>query len=80
MAGNEIETALRGIFQRLFKVSPAEVRDDTRRGQLEQWDSLGHLELLEALRQEFQIDIPPEQAVDMETVRDVKRVVTALRA
>jgi acyl carrier protein len=77
---NNLDATIKAIFQRVFEVRPEEVDDQTRRGQLERWDSLGHLVLLEALREEFLIEIPPEQALEMETVEDIKRVVNALRS
>ncbi len=74
----DLNAKIKAIFQRVFEVRPEEIADQTRRGELERWDSLGHLVLLEALREEFRIEIPPEQALEMETVQDIKRVVTAL--
>lgn len=75
----EIDARVQSIFQRVFELPPGSgLSPKTRRGQLERWDSLGHLELLEALRKEFGIEIPPEQALEMETFADVTRVVGAL--
>lgn len=75
----KLEAAIKAVFQRVFEVPLEEITDHTRRGELERWDSLGHLELLEALRKEFRIEIPPEQALEMETVQDIKRIVTSLQ-
>src|SRR5436190_14830775 len=66
------------LLQRVFEVAPRQLRDETRRGELDRWDSLGHLALIEALREEFAIDIPPELALSMDTVADVKRITSAL--
>jgi acyl carrier protein len=66
------------LFERLFEVGPRQFRDDTRRGDLDRWDSLGHLTLVEALREEFGRDIPPELALNMDTVADIKRIMSAL--
>jgi len=75
-----IDAALPAIFERLFGLDPASLNDQVRRGELERWDSLGHLELLEALRLEFGVEIPPEQGLDMETVADVKRILRSMGA
>ena len=77
---NDLDTRIRGIFQRLFEVRPEGISDQARRGDFDRWDSLGHLNLVEALREEFQIGIPPEEALEMETVADIKRVISALLA
>ncbi len=66
------------VFQQVFEVKPDQLTDETRRGDFERWDSLGHLALIEALREHFSIDIPPEQALDMESVGDTKRIVSTL--
>ena len=76
---NNLDATIKAIFQRVFELRPEEITDQARRRDLERWDSLGHLVLLEALQEEFHIEIPPEQGLEMETVADIKRVVTTLR-
>jgi acyl carrier protein len=75
---NDVELMIKTIFLQVFEVSPGEITDQTRRGELERWDSLGHLVLLESLREEFRIEIEPEQALEMETIKDIKRLITTL--
>jgi acyl carrier protein len=67
------------LLQRVFEVGPGQLGDETRRGDLDRWDSLGHLTLIEALREEFGLDIPPELALSMDTVDDIKRIMSALQ-
>ncbi len=73
---NNLDGRIRAIFQKLFDVGPGIINDQTRRGDLERWDSLGHLDLVETLRVEFQIDIRPEEALEMETVADIKQIIS----
>lgn len=75
---SNLDATIQAIFQRIFNAQPEEITDHTRRGELQGWDSLGHLELLEALQKEFGIKIPPEQALEMEAVQDIKRILTSL--
>ena len=75
ISDNNLDGRIRAIFQQLFDVGPGIINDQTRRGDLERWDSLGHLDLVETLRVEFQIDIRPEEALEMETVADIKRII-----
>lgn len=77
-AEDKLEARLRSLFERLFNIDPDQVTDQTHRGELEHWDSLGHLDLLEALHLDFHIDIPPDDALSMETFADVKRTVRKL--
>ena len=76
--GKSLALGIEVVIQRVFKLRSDQLRDDTRRGDVERWDSLGHLTLIEALREAFAVEISPEQALDMETVADVKRIVTDL--
>ncbi|HLB88936.1 MAG TPA: acyl carrier protein [Terriglobales bacterium] len=78
MRETDLHRAIQAVFGQVFEARPEEITNQTRRGDLERWDSLGHLVLLEALREEFRIEIEPEQALEMETVGDVKRVLTTL--
>jgi acyl carrier protein len=66
------------LFRRVFEVGPRQLRDESRRGDVDRWDSLGHLTLIEALREEFGVDIPPELALSMDTVADIKRIMGEL--
>jgi acyl carrier protein len=77
---NGIDAKLKQVFADLFEVSADRVVDTTRRGEFERWDSLGHLDLMEALRKEFGVTIPLEQALEMETVGDIKRIIGSLVA
>ena len=58
---NDVELMIKTIFLKIFEVPSGEITDQTRRGELERWDSLGHLVLLEALREEFRIEINPRR-------------------
>ncbi|MCG3127981.1 MAG: hypothetical protein CHACPFDD_02854 [Phycisphaerae bacterium] len=73
-----LDSTLKRVFCSVFDVTPDAVTDQTRRGELERWDSLGHIDLLEALRNEFQFEIPVDQALEMETVADIKRILRSL--
>lgn len=74
MKDTDLDVAIKAIFQRIFGVRPEDIHDQTGWNDLERWDSLGHLELIEALREAFQIEIGPEQALEMGTVGAIKRV------
>jgi acyl carrier protein len=73
-----LNNRIEAIFARLFQADPAKLGDQTRRGELPRWDSLGHLELQATLEKEFQIEIPVDDTLTMETIADVKRTVEKL--
>lgn len=69
------DTKIKAIMARLFEVRPEEITNNTRRQEVERWDSLNHLALLGALETEFQIKIPADLALEIESFDDVKRAV-----
>ena len=75
---DDLDPRLRGIFARLFPVDPAALDDGARRGELDGWDSLAHVELVDALEREFSLCLEPERALEMETFGDVKKVLREL--
>ena len=75
---NDIDVRLRRIFAQLFPVDPAELEDDARRGELDGWDSLGHVDLVSELETQFSLRIDPEKALEIETFGDAKQVVAQL--
>ncbi len=75
-----VDTAVEALLASVFEERPEALTDGTRRGDLDRWDSLGHLRLVAALREAFAIEIPSEEALDMETVADIKRIVRSLIA
>ena len=75
---NELDNRIIAIFQQVFQASPEALTDSARRGELPRWDSLGHLELIASLEREFQIEVPADDALTMDTVGDVKQKVARL--
>ena len=73
-----IDVRLREIFSKLFPVSAAELDDDARRGELDGWDSLGHLDLVSELEAHFAVTIDADRALDIDTFGAAKRVVASL--
>jgi len=75
----QINDRISRVFERTLRVDREKLSDRTRRGDLEEWDSLGHLVLVEALSEEFKVNISPESALDMETIHDIKLVLSKLQ-
>ena len=70
-----MDQRLRSVFATLFRVEAGELTDNTRRGALPGWDSLGHLELVVALENEFGMTLSPDEALEIETFADARNVV-----
>ncbi len=78
--GETFEKRIHEVVARTFHVQIDHVNDDTRRGGLEEWDSLGHVNLMSALDEEFDVRVRPERALQMHTIGDVKRIMHELAA
>jgi acyl carrier protein len=51
---------LRGLFVETFKVDANDVRPDLQLGELPQWDSMGHMDLMVGLETRFGVEINAE--------------------
>jgi acyl carrier protein len=75
---HDYDKRIYATFCSVFHVTPDTLTDQTRRGELEEWDSLGHAELLEALSEEFNVTFSVETALAMETLHDIKQIIASL--
>lgn len=57
-------------------VAPPAVPDEARIGHFERWDSLAHLRLILALEQQLGRRLDPDEAVGIESIRDVAALLT----
>ncbi len=71
----DVEKRIGEVFRVALRLPERDYPDETRRGELEAWDSLGHLALMQALSDAFDLEVTPEQALDLETLGDVRRFV-----
>ncbi len=51
---------LRGLFVEIFHLQPGDVGSETQFGELPQWDSMGHMDLMVALESKYGIEISAE--------------------
>ncbi|MBX9689139.1 MAG: acyl carrier protein [Candidatus Obscuribacterales bacterium] len=63
------------VFQETLKVKVGKIALDSRRGDLPEWDSLGHILLVEALGNKFALKISADDALNMESVADIVRII-----
>jgi acyl carrier protein len=71
-----MEQKILDLFAVLLQVSPDAVDDGTRPADLERWDSMQHLILVSGFEEEFDLDLDPEDLVEMyESFGEFKRVI-----
>jgi len=59
----------------LFNLPPDRVTAQTSQADVEEWDSLQHLNLVLALQQEFQVQINPEEMEKINSVETAVKIV-----
>ena len=60
-----MERRLKQIFADVFLVDPNSIEDNTDKNSIDAWDSLGHLNLITSIEEEFQIIFKEEQIIEM---------------
>ena len=70
-----ITSHVKHIIADVLKVDVAEITDNLATGDLEQWDSLNNVRILQALESEFSIEIDALDALDAEEVQDFTAIV-----
>lgn len=62
------------VIARLFEVPAGSLSDDTASGDVPEWDSLGHVNLVLELESAFGVRLSTEDALVMKSVGQVKKV------
>lgn len=60
------------IQETLILEADTQIHDDHGPGQLEGWDSLGHVQIVSALEAAYGISIGMDEVLSLESVRDIK--------
>lgn len=68
---------VREAFQSSFDIDPQLVSIETNASDVPGWDSVGHLSLASNLEQVFGISLDVDELMEMETVREIVRIVTS---
>lgn len=54
-----------------FELEPSQIPDDASPDTVEEWDSLGHMNLMLALEAEFSVEIPTETMLELLSLDDI---------
>ena len=69
MDKSTIETKVLTIMKDIFDTEGVALSIDSLPSDIEDWDSIGHIRLMLAIEEEFKIQIPPEKAAELVSVR-----------
>jgi acyl carrier protein len=59
------------ILAEAFQIPPAEISPDLAFGDLPQWDSMGHMELMMLLEEQFGVEISTETIAELVSVPSI---------
>lgn len=67
----EIELKVKEIISEILGVSTEKIGDDTAIGDIVEWDSLRHLQIISAIEKEYGFRFTPEVMMELEDVSDI---------
>ncbi len=60
----------------VFNVTSDRIDDQTGPGELEGWDSVGHLDLVMAIEQHFGVQLTMDESTNLSSVGDIRQILT----
>ena len=75
MTREEVYETLNGVFQDVFDDESIEVHDETTSDDIEDWDSLEHINLIAAVEQEFGVKFNMGPVVSMKNVGEMVDII-----
>ena len=70
-----IDEKLKSIVVDTLQIQVSDYNEDLAAGDIPQWDSIGHVNLLMAVEQGFEIALDVTDAIDIESVADLQDMV-----
>lgn len=59
------------VFNRVFTESPVVISANTLKQDVEQWDSLGHLNLILELEDAFDLSLDTDDIINIKSIQDI---------
>lgn len=67
---------IEGLISEVLYIDESLINDDSGPESIEVWDSLGHINIITAIEEDFDIELSPEEITEITTVRDIKKLLT----
>ena len=71
----EIKDKVFEIIANVLNVNASEITLNSTVGDFPSWDSLGQLNILQSVQDEFEVEFEPEEMMDIEDVNDIIKAV-----
>jgi acyl carrier protein len=70
-----MDEQLKEVFAEALDLEIEEIEEDSSQDNLEDWDSLGHLNLISEIEKTFKVKITMDEVMEMTTYAKVKEIV-----
>jgi acyl carrier protein len=67
---------LKKVISNVLGVSIDEINDNSSPDSIDKWDSLSHLNLVMAIEAEFDVELTPEDSMDMLSVKLIRMILS----
>lgn len=74
-----MEEKIKEIISQLFGIEKSRILDNSSQETIEQWDSLGHLNLITSLEEEFQVQFNEEEISQMLNLKLIVEIISEAR-
>lgn len=71
----EVKEKVFEIIAGVLEIQPSEITLESTVGDFPTWDSLGQLNILQSVQDEFEVEFEPEEMMDIEDVNDIIKAV-----
>lgn len=72
-----MDEQLKEVFAEALDLEIDEIEEDSSQENLEDWDSLGHLNLISEIEKTFKVKVTMDEVMEMTTYAKVKEVVSS---
>jgi len=72
---NELDNKILEVMSFVFEVPVSDLNEESSQDTIESWDSVKHLNLIVALEEEFDIEIPIEEVGNMISFKLIRLIV-----
>jgi acyl carrier protein len=66
---------IKDIVATVFEIDKSKIDDNIKRFEYEKWDSLGHINLIAAIEENFDIMLEPEEMMEINTINDIEKII-----
>jgi acyl carrier protein len=75
-----VDDKLKQVVIEALRIAPSDYRDDLSAGDLDAWDSLGHVNLLLAVQKAFNVTFEAADMIEIESLADLRAVLSIYSA